>query len=845
MLHNWIFLCYRRTDSTLQTDRIFDALNTRFPGEVFRDVESIDVGVRWIEELRESVLSADVLVVVIGPEWQTLTNERGARINDPADYVHIEVRTALEHDIRIIPVLLDGAQMPPPRTLPPRLEGLLRRQALPLRAATFDDDLKRLTARLERVRTDVQHAREQIALRATAHEQQELSARRLAAYAESTAVKPRALPRAGLLALESMLRFPLPGAHSVLRQVRAGLPRNDGELAHAATVTAVAESASGKWVATGSADGVVKIWDAATLTLFLERRTAGKVEALAFAADESWLAAASGDSKVAVWDLPGGDTLAQLETQEPVIKLLVQSDETGTSLVGLAREMSHGHLYAWSAGDWSLSWSLAKVRDVAGQRQQQVIALAGADHIAVVHTQSGKLLAQFPLQATAMAVAWHEALQLFAATTMEGTLWRGFLAAAADDKVEWRCERVEGSVSPVSPLAFSPTAAWLAAASGAGLSVLNMEDSSALSLPLRGQFEIDFAFSPNGSYLAAVSPEGRAISVWRLPDGRPLSDLAVEDARAVRFGTGDRRLISASHDNAARVWELPGGEASLWARELGATMSFTFSPRGDLVAWRGMVPSNHRVRANESTLVVMRAANGEVLFSTTHEGLIDGVAFDAESLRVALRSEDVLRVFDVRDGSETPELAATAQTWFAIPPSVGGALPESLSERDTLQTIWSTNRLWLVTRHPGRVRVWDRTTLTELTAFPIATDTTGMSISADDKYIAIGGGDGDLQIRTLPEGVEIAVFPHDGPVTKFAFSPDGNFIVSAGVDALAIVMWIVSPEILMDDVRRRLDRDLTREEWDLYVGSEPYAETRARASTRVRTRVTPAVAITG
>jgi hypothetical protein len=226
-------------------------------------------------------------------------------------------------------VLLDGAQMPPPRTLPPRLEGLLRRQALPLRAATFDDDLERLTARLERVRTDVQHVREQVALRATAHEQQELSARRLAAYAESTAVKPRALPRAGLLALESMLRFPLPGAHNVLRQVRAGLPRNDGELAHAATVTAVAESASGRWIATGSADGVVKIWDAPALTLFLEKRTGGKVEALAFGADESWLAAASGDSKVAAWELASGGTLAGLETQEPVIKLLVPELEPG------------------------------------------------------------------------------------------------------------------------------------------------------------------------------------------------------------------------------------------------------------------------------------------------------------------------------------------------------------------------------------------------------------------------------------------------------------------------------------------------------------------------------------
>jgi len=267
MLHRWIFLCYRRKDSAGPAGRIFDALNARFPGEVFRDVESIDIGVHWIEELRQSVLAADVLVVIIGPEWQTMEGERGRRIDDPADYVHVEVKTALDHDIRIIPVLLDGAQMPPPRTLPPQLEGLLRRQALPLREATLDDDLGRLAARLERVRIEVARAREQAAVQATARERQELSARRLAAYAEATAVKPRALPRAGLLALEAMLRFPLPSAHGVLRQVRAGLPRRDGELAHAAAVTAIAESANGTWMATSLLDGEAPLNTCTTITI--------------------------------------------------------------------------------------------------------------------------------------------------------------------------------------------------------------------------------------------------------------------------------------------------------------------------------------------------------------------------------------------------------------------------------------------------------------------------------------------------------------------------------------------------------------------------------------------------
>jgi len=222
------------------------------------------------------------------------------------------------------------------------------------------------------------------------------------------------------------------------------------------------------------------------------------------------------------------------------------------------------------------------------------------------------------------------------------------------------------------------------------------------------------------------------------------------------------------------------------------------------------VSSTHLVRTSETTLVVLRSTDGEVVFSTKHEGLIEDVAFDTESHWVALRSGDMTRVFDVREGQETSAMAATAHAWFPVRPSPEEALPEFLSERDTLQSVWSTNGLWLVTRHPGRVRVWDRTTMSDLTVFPITTDTTGIAISSDDRYLAIGGGDGDLQIRTLPDGVEIAVLPHDGAVTKFAFSPDGNFVVSAGVDAFAILMWIVSPDILMDDVRRRLDRDLTR-----------------------------------
>lgn len=835
MAHEWIFICYRRKDSAAQSARLFEALNVHFPGQVFQDVASIDAGDNWTEELRESVLGADVLVVVIGPEWQSMVADRGPRINDPADYVHGEVRTALEHDIRIIPILLQGAQMPPPRTLPPQLEGLLRRQALPLHDATFDADATRLIARLQRVRQEAERIRTPASIESASRMPQELAARRLAAHAESHAVKPQHLPLAALLALESMLRFPLPGAHGVLRLARAGLPRCEAQLAHAAEVTAVTESSSGKWIATGSADGVIKVWDADTLTLAAEHHAGGKIGTLLFGAGDQWLAAASADCKLQVWELASGNALMTYEMPHPIVQLLLQTDAESASLVGLSREFSHGRLMIWNARTWKPLWGRDGIRDVAGQAQQPFLAIAWGDHVVVAHTVSGQIYAEFSLQAAVTGVSWHATVQVFAAATVEGTLWRGYIAPTKEGQAQWQCERLPGYANPVMPLALHPEVAWLAYGDGSGLGILNLENLAATSLPLKGQFGIELKFSNQGSLLAALSPEDRSLKVWRLPGKRLLADQALQTATAVLFGVRKNRMISASHENSACVWELPSGEPALWKRDLGATMDFVFDSSGNFVAWVGKrATANRRVQANQTALTVLRAVDGEIVFDTTHDAMIDAVAFDASATAIALRSGQTIRVFNLHQGEETPALATAACDWFPQPSTAYPPVIESLAERETIESLWSSHRTWLVTRHPGRIRVWDGTTLTEQAAFPIALDTAGICISPDEGYLAIGGGDGDLQIRALPQGAEVAVFPHDGAVTKFAFSPDSRYIIATGIDAATSAMWIVSPKLLIDDVRRRLQRDLTRDEWELYVGNEPYLETRSAASVRLR-----------
>jgi hypothetical protein len=89
---------------------------------------------------------------VIGPEWATVTDaRRRRRLDDPDDFVALEVGTALPRpEVKVIPVLVDGARMPMQKELPPALAALGRRQAIELSAARWRYDVETLLSALER-----------------------------------------------------------------------------------------------------------------------------------------------------------------------------------------------------------------------------------------------------------------------------------------------------------------------------------------------------------------------------------------------------------------------------------------------------------------------------------------------------------------------------------------------------------------------------------------------------------------------------------------------------------------------------------------------------------------------
>jgi YVTN family beta-propeller protein len=146
-----IFLSYRREDTRYIAGRLFDRLVGRFGADnVFMDVNSIEPGRDFRVAIKSAVGGCDVLLALIGGRWLGATDKQGRRrLDDPDDLVVLEVKTALQRQVRVIPVLVDGAAAPRRDELPEVLGDLADRNAVQLDHETFDTDLSPLMNALD------------------------------------------------------------------------------------------------------------------------------------------------------------------------------------------------------------------------------------------------------------------------------------------------------------------------------------------------------------------------------------------------------------------------------------------------------------------------------------------------------------------------------------------------------------------------------------------------------------------------------------------------------------------------------------------------------------------------
>ncbi len=153
MANNKIFVSYRRQDASGEAGRLVDHLQEVFGDEsVFLDVETIEAGLDFVQAIDRALNSCKVLIAMIGPHWATIKDPQGGlRLFKEDDFIRIEISAALKRDIRVIPVLVNGAVMPTSDQLPDDLKGLTRRHAQELSSSRWKYDCEQLTLVLKKL----------------------------------------------------------------------------------------------------------------------------------------------------------------------------------------------------------------------------------------------------------------------------------------------------------------------------------------------------------------------------------------------------------------------------------------------------------------------------------------------------------------------------------------------------------------------------------------------------------------------------------------------------------------------------------------------------------------------
>ena len=116
------------------------------------DVDSIELGLDFAEAISSYLAGCQALIAVIGKDWLGATDAQGrSRLDNANDYVRLEIETALTRNIRVIPVVVEGAQIPRAEELPSSMESLSRRNGIEMSHANFGSDTAKLIATLDRI----------------------------------------------------------------------------------------------------------------------------------------------------------------------------------------------------------------------------------------------------------------------------------------------------------------------------------------------------------------------------------------------------------------------------------------------------------------------------------------------------------------------------------------------------------------------------------------------------------------------------------------------------------------------------------------------------------------------
>lgn len=555
------------------------------------------------------------------------------------------------------------------------------------------------------------------------------------------------------------------------------------EIEHEASILNAALSPDGGRLFTQTNSKVNRLWDVSTGKPIDDVKLAAGQQHIAFSPDWRRIATSSDDS-IRIADVDTGNEVSRI--LEPNTTLPAFTDD-GKWLVARG---ANGSVILWDA---QTGKELLRVRGVGGRGK--VAISPDREYVATLSTA--------------------EVMQIWSGTDREVSRIDGgdlISIAFADDKtimtgsvagVVQLWETTQGSEAARLPhgasvdyVAYTPDGKHL---------LTNSDDRSVRVWDVAGSREVARVRTEYGAKGIALDPvdgrhfvvsDDRATRLFETLSGKEIATLKMTEGGGQSvFSSDGKHLATAGLDNIARIWEMP------LAREIAhfplgdGIASIAFSPDGKLVA---------ATTVNSSTAVVWQAVTGREVARFKEKGGYGNVAFSPDGRYLA---------------AGAPQIGGTVLIWNPIV----GTEVHRLKEAGAILAFSPDGRLLATTTKFG-ASIWNVATGDSVTRLAHQSPITVGAFAPDGSLFLTGSMDGAVRAWDPVTGREVSRVQRESPTLSMAVSPDARY-VAVGNYKGPLQTWFLRPFDLIVEACNRLTRNLTRDEWSQFLGSEPYMQT--------------------